>query len=287
MIKLLFYIIVLMLQVPLQATLFSHDRAVWLMQKGQYGSAKDLLAKQLSHANENPELLYDLGVATYKASNNIISADEQSDAQNTNAQTTELLASKAYFEKVTQLDNASGNLKEKSYFNAGNVAVDLNKLQEAIDHYEKALKINPENKQTKHNLEKVKEMLNKQQQEQKNQQDKQEQNKDNKDQNQQKNNKDKQQKNNQDKQENDQDKQENDQDKDQQQKDGDNKQDQDKKDSEQKDQKNKNEKQQEKQKDQQNQSNDQKQSQDEQQQDKEEQDQKKQQQDKNDRDKKE
>jgi len=145
--------------------IFDRDRASYAAQKGDWETASSLLAPLTVDDPDKPDLLYDSGVAAFKRS-----VFEQSES---------------YFKNVTKLAHASDELKEKAYFNCGNSCVELKKLQDAIDNYESALTINPDNEKTKHNLEVVKKMLENQSDSEKSTPDKQQQNQDDKNDNQQ------------------------------------------------------------------------------------------------------
>ena len=69
------------------------------------------------------------------------------------------------FARAAKHAQPKSKLQEQSFFNQGNTFVELQKLQEAINAYEKTLEINPNNDHAQHNIEIVKKML--QQEEQK------------------------------------------------------------------------------------------------------------------------
>ncbi len=125
--------------------LFERDRATALAQCGDWEAANKMVQPLIVHDDANPELLYDAGVMSY----------------NTGA----FGEAQAYFQKVVNNTMSADQLKEQAYFNLGNTAVALNQLEQAIEHYESALKLNPDNEWAKHNLQRVKEMLEQQQQE--------------------------------------------------------------------------------------------------------------------------
>lgn len=154
------------------ASWFAHDKAACLMQQGKWQPAKEILQKVVTDKPDSPKALYDAGIASYR--------------------TKDFNQALAYFKQVTQLAKSTDKQKEQAYFNAGNTAVELKKLKEAIELYEAALGINPNNEQAKYNLEKVKEMLK--QQEQQNQKQEKEQ-KENKKEEQEKQSQEKQDKN--------------------------------------------------------------------------------------------
>jgi len=134
-------------------TFWEHDRAVSAAQGGDFKKSKNLL---ITHVQDNPDdmsSLFDLGV-----SSSVLNEHKEA---------------AAYFRTVAEHIDASADLKERAYFNCGNTCVPLKELEKAIENYEQALKINPDNEKTKHNLEVVKKMLEQQKQEQQNQQDQQ------------------------------------------------------------------------------------------------------------------
>lgn len=147
---------------------FNYDRAIIHGQNDKWIESKELLKNELIKKPENAGLLYDAGVSSYKSG--------------------EYDKALSYFNKTAQHTNSSKSLQEQAYFNTGNTHVQLKQLQEAIDAYDQALALNPENERAAHNKEVVKKMLEQQkQQEQK--QDK----KDQQDKNKEKENKENQQ----------------------------------------------------------------------------------------------
>jgi Ca-activated chloride channel family protein len=141
-----------------------YGRAITSAQKEDWQGAQQQLNNLVVNAPNRADVLYDSGVASYKTGK----FDE----------------AYAYFDQAAQNSLNNKPLQEKAYFNLGNVAVELKKLEDAIEHYEKTLELNPENQYAKHNLEVVKKMLEQQQQQdqqndqQDDKQDKQDQNKD-------------------------------------------------------------------------------------------------------------
>ncbi|MDR3551034.1 MAG: tetratricopeptide repeat protein [Candidatus Babeliales bacterium] len=142
-----YFLILSLFVVANVSALFTYDRVARLMQKGEFDKAKPLLQKMVVDSPDNPEILYDAGVASYK--------------------TKDFKQAAAYFKQAAHMPTATNALKEKAYFNSANTAVELKELQVAVADYEHVLEINPGNEQAKHNLQKVKEMLEKQQQEDK------------------------------------------------------------------------------------------------------------------------
>lgn len=144
---------------------WKYSKASNELEKGNYAHAQNLMQSILVEEPSRPDLLYDLGVASFKNK-------EYSQAA-------------AYFASAAKADACPAQLQEQSYFNLGNTSVGLNQLNDAIVHYEKVLELNEQNEMARHNLEVVKKMLEDQkQQEQQNnddQQDKDQQDDQNKD----------------------------------------------------------------------------------------------------------
>jgi Ca-activated chloride channel homolog len=82
-------------------------------------------------------------------------------------------ASKMFNDIASQ--KVSKKIKAEAYHNLGNSFLDMQEIEKSIEAYKNALRINPQDKETKYNLEYAKQLLKKQQQQQ-------DQNKDNKDQ---------------------------------------------------------------------------------------------------------
>lgn len=154
------YLLVMLMFVGQSHAFMQYDRAIATLQKGDVQGAKNLMQAVITENPDNPSALYDAGVVSYKAG--------------------DFSQAHAYFAKAAGHDKASPALQKNAYFNAGNAAVELQELKQALKHYEQVLAIDPQDAQAKHNAEKVKEMLNQQQQQQKDQNKEQ---KDNKNQN--------------------------------------------------------------------------------------------------------
>jgi Ca-activated chloride channel homolog len=125
-------------------TAIGHGRAVASAQKGDWKGAQERLQAALVDNPDDATVLYDLGVASYKQK--------------------EFEHAQVYFDAVTQSHAAPTSLKEQAYFNAGNTAVELKKLHDAVDAYEQTLTLNDKNEAAQHNLELVRKMLQEQQQ---------------------------------------------------------------------------------------------------------------------------
>jgi cobalamin biosynthesis protein CobT len=146
-------------------SLFEHGRAICAAQSGDWKRSQQLMNDVVVHAPEDPQVIYDAGVVAYRNK--------------------EFVQAQAYFSKVNRLPNASKQVQEQAHFNAGNSFVELKKLGDAVESYEKVLKINSHNERAKHNLRIVKKMIEDQkrqdeQQKNKNEQKKKEQQNDDK-----------------------------------------------------------------------------------------------------------
>jgi len=138
------------------ATEWKYSKATSEVANGNYTHAQGLMQSILVDEPNRPDLLYDLGIASFKNK-------EYSQAA-------------AYFSSAAEADACPPRLQEQSYFNLGNTSVELNQLNDAIVHYQKVLELNEKNEQAQHNLEVVKKMLEEQEkQKQQDQQDKEDQ----------------------------------------------------------------------------------------------------------------
>ena len=149
----------LFIGVPILASMrteWEYSQAIRCAQGEQWADVQHRLSNLMIDDSDNPELLYDSGVAAYRVK--------------------EYQKAEAYFHQTTRNERATSALKEKAYFNLGNTKVALNSLDEAIDPYEAALAIDPSDERARHNLEQVRELL-KQQEQQQNQQNKDQQSK--------------------------------------------------------------------------------------------------------------
>ena len=153
--------------------LFDYERAIIQTQKNNWPAAQDLLTTVIVENPERPDVLYDLGVASYKNNN--------------------FDAALSYFNKAAHHAQANLPLQQQAHFNAGNAHVQLKQLHEAIEAYDRVLAQQPDHKQALHNKEVVKKMLEqsaddksmadkqKQEQQDKNQEENKEQDKDSSD----------------------------------------------------------------------------------------------------------
>lgn len=128
---------------------FDYDRAAIAYQKNDQPQASRLISSLLVDNPADPALLYDAGVVAYKQKN--------------------YQQACTYFQRARDAQKVGQELSERINFNLGNTHVKQKNLQEALDAYEKVLRINPENEKARHNRDKVKEMMEQQKQEQNNQ----------------------------------------------------------------------------------------------------------------------
>ena len=125
---------------------WSYGKAASSAKEGNWKDAQQRMSLLMIDAPDQPDLLYDSGVAAYRLA--------------------EFEKAAACFEKVTKDQDVEKDLKKEAQFNLGNTKVAMNNLQDAITHYQAVLAIEPDNEPAKHNLEKVRQMLEQQQQEQ-------------------------------------------------------------------------------------------------------------------------
>lgn len=128
-----------------------YDRAIVQGQKGNWQSSTDLLKQELSKNHNDPQVLYDTGVSSYK------NGDYEHAV--------------SYFLKAADSSQAPTTLQEQALFNAGNAHVSLKQLEQAISTFERVLALNPHNAKAAHNKEVVKKMLEEQKRQQQQKQD--------------------------------------------------------------------------------------------------------------------
>src|SRR5438105_3534125 len=83
--------------------LFERDKAAYAGQQGEWDYASGMLTPYVIDHSDDPFVLYDAGVASYKVQ--------------------EYDHARAYFDAASVSDKANPLLKEQAYFNAGNAAV--------------------------------------------------------------------------------------------------------------------------------------------------------------------
>jgi Ca-activated chloride channel homolog len=130
---------------------FSYDSAIHKAQKGNWQDAHNALNSIITDNPDRADVVYDAGVAAYNLGNKCHAA--------------------TCFTRAAEC-STDKNIAFCAHFNAGNVYVDEKKLERALQEYDKALAIEPENEYARHNRDRVKQML----EEQKQQQNKQDQN---------------------------------------------------------------------------------------------------------------
>lgn len=130
---------------------FEHDRAISAGQRHEWDKACQLLETVAVHNPDKCEIMYDAGVAAYKAGN-------FEHAQN-------------YFNAATTCASTNTQDQAEAFFNMGNSYAQATKLQDAVNAYEKALTLEPNNKKTQENLALVKKLLEQQKKDEKNKND--------------------------------------------------------------------------------------------------------------------
>ena len=143
----------------------SYDTAIRTAQNGNTSAAYEQLCKLVVDAPDKPDLLYDAGILAHQL-------DKSAEAA-------------AYFARAAGCCATDDkNLRFNAHFNAGNACVTTKKLESALDQYEKALALDPDNEYAKHNRDRVKEMLQQQNQQKNDQQEQDDKNKEDKENNQ-------------------------------------------------------------------------------------------------------
>lgn len=137
---------------------FAYGCAISNAKSGNLTQARDQLGALLANADQDPDLLYDLGVVSYRS-------QEYEQAQ-------------AYFETASRYTQDS-KLREKALFNLGNVQVSLKDYARAIQTYDQLLKDNADNAYAKHNRDKAEQLLKEQQEKQEQGEEEKDKNKDN------------------------------------------------------------------------------------------------------------
>jgi tetratricopeptide (TPR) repeat protein len=123
-------------------------------EKGDYKDAEISYRKSFETKNDYYKGYFNLGDALYKQ-------EKYDEAAN-------------FFNKIIQSDNVDKKVKSQAYHNLGNCLLQQKKYQESIDAYKNSLKIKPDDKETKYNLEYARKKII----QQKNQQNQQNQNQD-------------------------------------------------------------------------------------------------------------
>jgi len=128
---------------------FSYDKAAYAAQSEQWLQAMQSMKEVVNNNPNDPQVLYDAGVAAYRNK--------------------DFTQAQAYFHQASVACNADTlPLQEHAYFNEGNALAHLQRYQEAITSYEKALTCNADNQQAQENSALLKKLLEQKQQEEKN-----------------------------------------------------------------------------------------------------------------------
>lgn len=149
---LLLLALIIVLSAPQLMFSFSYDAASHAAQKGDWQNAYAIFGSLIVNDPDNAQLLHDAGVAAYKLSN--------------------FSQAKACFLRSAELAQ-DDDLRFDAYFKAGNVCVDDKDLSGALELYDKALKIKPDDKYARHNHDHVAQMLQNENQDKQDKQDKQ------------------------------------------------------------------------------------------------------------------
>ena len=159
--KKLFFIMLWLLQMPIQANVFSNSlaqkKAHDAYQAGDFVQAQSAYTQMLTQNPYDAQNNYNLGCALHKQK-------KFEDAQN-------------YFNRAIDAAKPNSLLQEQALFNRGNNFVGQKKFDEAIADYKKVLQINPNNQSAKKNL-KAAEQMKKEQKKQEQQQKQKDKNKD-------------------------------------------------------------------------------------------------------------
>ena len=119
---------------------FSYDSAIYAAQKGSWQDAHAALNSIVTNKPDNDDVVYDAGVAAYNLGNFSQAA--------------------ACFMRAAELAHHDDKkLCFRAHFNAGNAFVDDKNLKRALEQYDKALVIEPNNEQARHNRDRVAQML--------------------------------------------------------------------------------------------------------------------------------
>ncbi len=130
-------VIIALLAVPATGRANEIQEGMEAYKKGAYDQAIDhFTAAQLKDPNR-PELLYNLGNAYYKKGDFDAAEGQLRDA----------------------LNLADPALKAKIYYNLGNIDFRKGRMKEAIENYQKALELHPDDQESKDNIEFVKKVM--------------------------------------------------------------------------------------------------------------------------------
>ena len=110
----------------------SYSCAIKDAQHGKWEEAQKKLSLMVVNEPDRADILYDMGVASFELK--------------------DFEKARAYFQRVTELEDVPEQLKQQAQFNLGNTYVELKKLHEAIEQYEAVLAQKPDDERAKHNL---------------------------------------------------------------------------------------------------------------------------------------
>lgn len=150
LISIIFFILLMLAQIPCQSSpVFNIKKGNKLYIKQNYTGAEKQYQKAQTDSPEDPVPTFNLGDSLYKQNK-----------------------FKEALKEFLRLADAGKNLAGKTYYNLGNTLFKLNNLEEAIKYYKESLKINPEDKDAKYNLEFTLKKLNEQKENKKQEQQK-------------------------------------------------------------------------------------------------------------------
>lgn len=141
-------IVIMLMSNSVQA--FLYDSALLDAQKENWNIAHEKFATLITDNSDNGDVLYDAGVVAHSLG--------------------KFLEASAYFVRAAEC-GISCDLQVRSYFNAGNACVALRELEKALELYDEALKLEPDNIFVKHNRDIVAEMLKQKQEQEQQKQD--------------------------------------------------------------------------------------------------------------------
>jgi len=116
----------------------SYDSAIYKAQKGNWQDAHNALNSIITNNPDSADAMYDAGVVAYNVGNKCQAA--------------------TCFKRAAEC-SGDKNICFRAHFNAGNMYVGEKNLKAALEEYNKALAIEPDNEYAKHNRDRVAEML--------------------------------------------------------------------------------------------------------------------------------
>lgn len=139
-----YFFVFVCLNMPQVVCPFSYDLANYAAQKGEWKDAHARLNNIIINNPDSADVLHDAGVAAYKLG--------------------DCGQAVTCFTRAAECAH-DDNLRFDAYFKAGNASVDVQDLQGALEQYDKALAIKPDDEYARHNRDRVKQMLNEQKKE--------------------------------------------------------------------------------------------------------------------------